>query len=76
MVRDEMKFIGVKDFYIKCRVIRKKYRLMRLDEKWKYKYYVYSRPLLIEYYKDVIWEYLNDFAWERDVEKCATTSRI
>lgn len=61
MVREDLHFIGMKDFYKKSIYIQKEYKKLTLEEKWTYKYYVYSRPLLKDdWFKDVIWQYLNE----------------
>lgn len=59
-VREDMQFIGIKDFYIKSEYVKLMYQCLPLHEKWEYKYYVYARPFLKDYFKDIIWEYLNE----------------
>lgn len=60
MVKEEMEFVGFKDFYKRCKKIKEMYLALDLQEKWKYKYYVFSHSLLRDYFKDLIWEYLNE----------------
>ena len=60
MIRDELRFIGFKDFYKNSRRIKKIYDTLSLDEKWVYKYYVYSNRLISVDNLDLIWEYLNE----------------
>ena len=60
MVKEDMQFIGIKDFYAKSQYIRLIYQDLTLQEKWNYKYYIYARPFLKDFYKDIIWEYLNE----------------
>lgn len=60
MIRDEMRFIGFKDFYKRSRKIKILYSKMSLNEKWVYKYYVYSNRLISVDNLDLIWEYLNE----------------
>ena len=60
MIKEDMQFIGIKDFYTKSRIVKLIYEDLTLQEKWEYKYYIYARPFLKDYFKDVIWEYLNE----------------
>lgn len=60
MVKEDMQFIGIKDFYAKSQYVRLIYQDLTLQEKWNYKYYIYARPFLKDFYKDIIWEYLNE----------------
>ena len=60
MIRDELRFIGFKDFYKRSRYIKQIYRSLPIDEKWRYKYYVYSNRLISENNADLIWHYLNE----------------
>lgn len=60
MIKEDMQFIGIKDFYIKSTYVKEVYRGLSLQEKWEYKYYIYARPFLKDYFKDIIWEYLNE----------------
>jgi len=60
MVKEDMQFIGIKDFYIKSTFVKETYQELNLQEKWEYKYYIYARPFLKDYFKDIIWEYLNE----------------
>ena len=60
MIQDEMRFIGFKDFYKRSRKIKSMYDKLPLEEKWTYKYYVYSNALVSQNRLDLIWEYLNE----------------
>ena len=60
MIQDEMRFIGFKDFYKRSRKIKSMYDKLSLEEKWTYKYYVYSNALISQNRLDLIWEYLNE----------------
>lgn len=60
MIQDEMRFIGFKDFYKRSRKIKSMYDKLSLEEKWIYKYYVYSNALVSQNRLDLIWEYLNE----------------
>lgn len=60
MVRNEMRFIGFRDFYKRSRHIKQIYHTLTLEEKWTYKYYVYSNSLIPVDKLDLIWEYLNE----------------
>lgn len=60
MVREDMQFVGIKDFYLKCAYVKEIYEELSLQGKWEYKYYVYARPFLKDYFKDIIWQYLNE----------------
>ena len=82
MIKDDMQFVGIKDFYKRSIQIREKYQNLSLNEKWRYKYYVYSRPLIIEKCKDVIWEYLNEsktsqfYVFQMDLKRLSEKYRI
>lgn len=60
MIQDEMRFIGFKDFYKRSRKTKSMYDKLSLEEKWTYKYYVYSNALISQNRLDLIWEYLNE----------------
>lgn len=60
MIRDELRFVGFKDFYKRSRYIKQIYCSLPIDEKWRYKYYVYSNRLISENNLDLIWHYLNE----------------
>lgn len=82
MIREDMQFVGLKDFYVKSKEIREKYKKLNLSEKWRYKYYVYSRVLLKDFYKDMIWEYLNEekqspfYVFQGDLKRHSEKVRI
>ena len=60
MIRDELRFVGFRDFYKRSRYIKQIYRSLPIDEKWHYKYYVYSNRLIDQKHVDLIWQYLNE----------------
>lgn len=60
MIKDELRFIGMRDFYKRCEQIKEVYVSLTRDEKQVYKYYVYSRRQLREYTCNIIWEFLNE----------------
>ena len=60
MIKEELRFIGFKDFYKRSRIIKSKYRSLSLEEKWTYKYYLYSNSLISLTRLDLMWEYLNE----------------
>lgn len=59
MVNPQLTFITYRSFYERSRIIRAIYQELSNDEKYVYKYYVYSRRLLHEKTCDAIWEYIN-----------------
>ena len=60
MIKEELRFIGFKDFYKRSRIIRSTYMSLSLEEKWTYKYYLYSNSLISLTRLDLMWEYLNE----------------
>ena len=60
VIREEMRFVGYRDFYKRSRHIKQLYHTLTLDEKWTYKYYIYSNRLLKDNHADLIWMYLNE----------------
>ena len=60
MIRDELRFVGFRDFYKRSRYIKQIYHSLSTDEKWRYKYYIYSNRLIDENNLDLIWHYLNE----------------
>ena len=73
MIRDELRFVGFKDFYKRSRYIKQIYRSLPIDEKWRYKYYVYSNRLLSENNADLIWHYLNE---NENSEDCVSRRKL
>ena len=59
VMKKEILFYGLLDFYPRKEEIKNNFELLTLDEITIYKMYVYSRPFEEEYIKDLIWEYLN-----------------
>ena len=60
MIKEDISFTGYKGFYMRKDVIKIKYNRLTIEEKWVYKYYVYSKRHLKEYTCDLIWRFLND----------------
>lgn len=60
MIKEELRFIGFKDFYKRSRIIKSTYMSLSLGEKWTYKYYLYSNSLISLTRLDLMWEYLNE----------------
>lgn len=60
MIKEELRFIGFKDFYKRSRIIKSAYMSLSLEEKWTYKYYLYSNSLISLTRLDLMWEYLNE----------------
>lgn len=77
MIKSDVRFIGYLDFYKKKDAIRNKYVCFSRDDKWTYKWYVYSRRQLKEYTCDLIWRFLNDdeFDEERVTEQMLMDER-
>lgn len=73
MIKDELRFIGVRDFYKRCEMIKVAYGKMSSEEKEIYKFYVYSRRQLRECSCNVIWEFLNESV---DSEFAKTKQRL
>ena len=59
MINPRLMFYNYSSFYDNSSFIRENYLKLTLDEKYIYKYYVYSRRLLREKTCDIIWEFLN-----------------
>lgn len=59
MIDPRLIFYTYTSFYERSSLIREIYMTLSLEEKYVYKYYVYSRRLLREKTCDLIWEYLN-----------------
>lgn len=56
-----IKFVNFDDFYNNRKIIRYYYKRLPLDEKWKYKRFVYSDALKEnETDKNSIWNFLNE----------------
>ena len=59
MVDPRLTFYTFRSFYERSKFIREVYQTMSINEKYIYKYYVYSRRSLSEKTCDIIWEYIN-----------------
>ena len=73
MMKSDVRFIGYLDFYKKRNTIKTKYINFSREEKWIYKWYVYSRRQLKEYTCDLIWRFLND---DELGEDCVTETML
>lgn len=60
MIRDNIRFVGYRAFYEKRDYIKAQYSSLDREDKWTYKWYVYSRRQLKEYTCDLIWRFLNN----------------
>ena len=69
MVDPRLTFYTFRSFYERSKFIREVYHTMSINEKYIYKYYVYSRRSLSEKTCDIIWEYLNAFDNEEKLIK-------
>lgn len=54
-------FSTYNEYRTKRRIIVEEYTKMNCQQKVIYRMYIYSRSLLKEYQKDIIWEEINDF---------------
>ena len=54
-------FSTYNEYRTKRRIILEEYTKMNCQQKVIYRMYIYSRSLLKEYQKDIIWEEINDF---------------
>lgn len=59
MINPQLMFYDYSSFYDNSSFIKENYLKLTLNEKYVYKYYVYSRRLLREKTCDLIWEFLN-----------------
>ena len=65
-------FSTYNEYRTKRRIIVEEYTKMNCQQKVIYRMYIYSRPLLKEKTKDIIWEEINDFKdwlYERNNER-------
>lgn len=73
MIRNDVRFVGYLAFYKKKDIIKKRYSNFSREDKWIYKWYIYSRRQLKEYTCDLIWRFLND---EQDEENMVTDGML
>ena len=59
MINDNMRFNGFPDFYSRKDIISSMYVNLTTNNRFLYKYYIYSRRYLRERTCDAIWEYIN-----------------
>lgn len=73
MIKDNIRFVGYRAFYEKRNYIKAQYSVLGREDKWTYKWYVYSRRQLKEYTCDLIWRFLNN---EEDEEFIVTEQML
>lgn len=59
-IKEQLCFITYNDFCHNARIIKLIYEAMEKDAKIFYKWYVYANIHMSEYFKDTIWNYLNN----------------
>ena len=59
-IRDELCFLTYFDFCKNAKILKAYYEALGNDAKRFYKWFVYSNIHMTEYFKDTIWEYLNN----------------
>lgn len=58
-IKNELCFLTYTDFCRNAKILKLFYEAMEDDAKIFYKWYVYSNIHMEEYFKNLIWEYLN-----------------
>ena len=58
-IRNELCFLTYNDFVHNARILKLFYEGMEDDAKIFYKWYVYANIHMTEFFKDLIWTYLN-----------------
>jgi len=58
-IKEELNFLTYYDFCKNAKIIKAYYDVLEKNGKIFYKYYVYSNIHMTEYYKNLIWEFLN-----------------
>ena len=59
-IKNELNFITYFDFCKNSKIIKAYYEELETNAKIFYKWYVYANIHMTEYFKDTIWEYLNN----------------
>ena len=59
-IKEQLCFITYNDFCHNARIIKAIYEAMKTDAKVFYKWYVYANIHMSEFFKDKIWDYLNN----------------
>lgn len=59
-IRDELSFLTYFDFCKNAKILKAYYDALDKDGKIFYKWYVYSNVHMTEFFKDKIWDYLNN----------------
>lgn len=60
-------YFGLDDFFKRRESIKELYISLDRRTKCIYKLYVYSRAYITEYWKNIIWDYLNDNVPEHEI---------
>lgn len=60
-IKDKMQFYTYFDFCDNCDRIKNQYKQMNKNAKLFYKWYVYANVHMGEFFKNKIWEFLNDY---------------
>lgn len=66
-IEEEMRFITFTDFYKQRFGIKRLYSSLPNNARIFYRWYVYANTHMKSNYKNIIWDYLNDFAEEVDL---------
>ena len=59
-IRNELCFINYFDFCKNAKILKAYYEVLDNSAKRFYKWYIYSNIHMVEFFKDKIWEYLNN----------------
>ena len=59
-IRDELRFLTYFDFCKNAKILKAYYEALEVNAKIFYKWFVYSNIHMTEYFKDRIWDYLNN----------------
>lgn len=59
-ISENMTFYTYYDFCDECKGIKRLYNSLNHNAKLFYKWYVYANTRMDRYYKDAIWDYIND----------------
>lgn len=59
-IKNELCFLTYFEFCKNAKILKLFYQAMEEDAKVFYKWYVYANIHMTEYFKDLIWEYLNN----------------
>lgn len=59
-IENYMRYSDIKDFANISHIIKARFKKMKPDAQYFYKYYVYAHTNTTEKEKNIIWDYLND----------------